>query len=289
MVDVIARTTLGEVLAGLVIFGVVACAIHLGRYGVPFGTAVVADFMGLEQRSLRKRIYISIPLFAAGLVIIFCLPFEAMWSYFAWMNQTLAMVTLWMITAYLNKRGRNRWVGLLPALVMTYVCMSYVFISPLMCGMRDRAAAYLLGGALTLAILITMIFKMRRDAKKAYLNPTPDQTFEIVGDGPYNFTRVLAHTRELEAAGNVEDACNERYQAFQRLAGLLPEDEEINLEWSHRNSQSALELIRASAIDHFLINDFEMSAALLEMLLELDPEDHLEVVLRYDRNISHKS
>lgn len=111
--------------------------------------------------------------------------------------------------------------------------------------------------------------------QKAYLNPTPDQTFEIVGDGPYNFTRVLAHTRELEAAGNVEDACNERYQAFQRLAGLLPEDEEINLEWSHRNSQSALELIRASAIDHFLINDFEMSAALLEMLLELDPEDHL--------------
>ena len=81
--------------------------------------------------------------------------------------------------------------------------------------------------------------------QKAYLNPTPDQTFEIVGDGPYNFTRVLAHTRELEAAGNVEDACNERYQAFQRLAGLLPEDEEINLEWSHRNSQSALELIRA--------------------------------------------
>lgn len=23
--------------------------------------------------------------------------------------------------------------------------------------------------------------------QKAYLNPTPDQTFEIVGDGPYNF------------------------------------------------------------------------------------------------------
>lgn len=48
------------------------------------------------------------------------------------------------------------------------------------------------------------------------------------------------------------------------------------LEWNHRNSRAALELIEASAIDHFLINDFEMSAALLEMLLELDPEDHLE-------------
>ena len=124
MVDVIARTTLGEVLAGLVIFGVVACAITSGDTAFRSARLIVADFMGLEQRSLRKRIYISIPLFAAGLVIIFCLPFEAMWSYFAWMNQTLAMVTLWMITAYLNKRGRNRCVGLLPALVMTYVCMS---------------------------------------------------------------------------------------------------------------------------------------------------------------------
>lgn len=60
------------------------------------------------------------------------------------------------------------------------------------------------------------------------------------------------------------------------MRSLIPEDEEINLEWSHRNSRAALELIFASAIDHFLINNFEMSAALLEMLLELDPEDHLE-------------
>ena len=165
MVDVIARTTLGEVLAGLVIFGVVACAITSGDTAFRSARLIVADFMGLEQRSLRKRICISVPLFAAGLVIIFCLPFEAMWSYFAWMNQTLAMVTLWMITAYLDRQRRNRWVGLVPALIMTYVCMSYIFISPLMCGMHDRGAAYLLGGAATLVLLIIMIIKMRRDAK----------------------------------------------------------------------------------------------------------------------------
>lgn len=112
--------------------------------------------------------------------------------------------------------------------------------------------------------------------QKAYLNPTSDQTFEVVGEGAYNFAGVLARTREMEAAGDVEGACNERFQAFQRLATLVPEDEEINLEWNHRNSRAALELVLASAIDHFLINDFEMSAALLELLLELDPEDHLE-------------
>ena len=112
--------------------------------------------------------------------------------------------------------------------------------------------------------------------QKAYLEPTPDQTFEVVGEGPCNFVKVLARSREMQAAGDIEGACNERFQAFQRLAELIPEDEEINLEWSHRNSRAALELIFASAIDHFLINNFEMSAALLEMLLELDPEDHLE-------------
>lgn len=165
MVDVIARSTLGEVLAGFVIFGVVACAITSGDTAFRSARLIVADFMGVGQRSLRWRIYISVPLFAVGLLIIFCLPFQAMWSYFAWMNQALAMVTLWMITAYLNRRGRNRWVGLVPALIMTYVCMSYIFISPLMCGMHDRAAAYLLGGAATLAVLAAMIFKMRHDAK----------------------------------------------------------------------------------------------------------------------------
>nr|WP_300100288.1 tetratricopeptide repeat protein [uncultured Alistipes sp.] len=112
--------------------------------------------------------------------------------------------------------------------------------------------------------------------RKATLNPTPDQTFEVIGEGPYDFAEVLRRTRKMQEAGDVEGACNERFQAFQRLAELIPEDEEVNLEWTHRNSRAALELIRASAIDHFLINDFEMSAALLEMLLELDPEDHLE-------------
>lgn len=112
--------------------------------------------------------------------------------------------------------------------------------------------------------------------QKAVLKPTPDQTFELLGEGPYNFVRVLARSRELQASGAVEAACNERFQAFQRLAELLPEEEEINLEWEHRNSRAALELVHASAVDHFLINDFELSAALLELLLELDPEDHLE-------------
>ncbi len=112
--------------------------------------------------------------------------------------------------------------------------------------------------------------------QKGLLSPTPDQTFEIAGEGPYNFIKILSYSRKLQEKGDFKGACEERYRAFQRLAELLPEDQEINLEWNHPNSRAALELVHASAVDHFLINDFEMSAALLELLLDIDPEDHLE-------------
>lgn len=61
--------------------------------------------------------------------------------------------------------------------------------------------------------------------QKAMLEPTPDQTFEVIGEGPYDFEKVLARTRQMQREGDVEGACNARFQAFQRLAELIPEDE----------------------------------------------------------------
>ncbi|HIW53140.1 MAG TPA: hypothetical protein H9919_06950 [Candidatus Alistipes excrementipullorum] len=115
--------------------------------------------------------------------------------------------------------------------------------------------------------------------QKCQLNPTPNQTFEIVGTGEYDFSNVLRHSYELqERDKNIEEACNERFHAFQRIVELIPENEEINLEWEHANTRAALETVYASAVDHFLIDDFEMAAGMLEMLLDLDPEDHTECV-----------
>ena len=112
--------------------------------------------------------------------------------------------------------------------------------------------------------------------QKPHFNPTPDQTFELVGSGPYDFRKVLDEATRQQQAGCIEKACNLRFQGFQRLMELLPEDEEIILEWNHRNSRAVLELLYATAVDHFLIRDYELSAAQLELLMELDPVDHLE-------------
>ena len=116
--------------------------------------------------------------------------------------------------------------------------------------------------------------------RHVYLDPTPDQTFRIVApddpQGLYDFRRALDASRALERSGDVEGACDLRYQAFRRLNDLLPEGEETILDWHDPSSQAAVELAWHSAIDHFLIGDWEMSAAILELVLEIDPEDHLE-------------
>ena len=121
----------------------------------------------LEQRSKRKRFYICIPLFVVGYAIT-QVDFDVVWRYFAWTNQTLATIVLWAIVVYLARRQANRWVALLPALFMTFICASFVFVSGQFFGMENRTAAYLLGGATTLLVLLVMIFKLRRDDAQSH-------------------------------------------------------------------------------------------------------------------------
>ncbi len=114
--------------------------------------------------------------------------------------------------------------------------------------------------------------------KRGYIKPTSDQTYEIrIGEqGDGNFMKILRESRELQQQGNIEAACNMRFGGVQMLHDLLADDDEINLEWNHENSRAAIEVLHLSSIDHFLISDHEISSALLEMILDLDPEDHLE-------------
>src|SRR5690606_31576380 len=77
--------------------------------------------------------------------------FGIIWRYFAWSNQTLAMIVLWTVTAYLIYEGRAYWVSLFPALFMTMVCTTYILIAPEGFGLPNRMA-YLLGAAATLLI-----------------------------------------------------------------------------------------------------------------------------------------
>lgn len=116
---------------------------------------------------------------------------------------------------------------------------------------------------------------------KNLLKPTAHQTFRIVHDkevkgGDLNFGAELARSRKAETENRFEEACNIRFAAVQALVDLLPEDENVELDWDDALTQEALVLLYCSAVDFFLVGDWEMCAAQLEMLLDLDSEDHLE-------------
>lgn len=162
LVNIITSTTMGPVITAFVLVGIVGCAITSGDTAFRSARLIVADMFGIGQKNLLKRVLVSLPLFVAALFIIFALPFQTIWSYFAWCNQTLAVITLWCITVYLFRNKKPVSIGMLPALVMTYVCSSYIFISPMMCGMENRTLAYILGGALTLVIAGAVHFKARK-------------------------------------------------------------------------------------------------------------------------------
>ena len=162
MVNTISVETLGSFVAPFVVVGVVACAITSGDTAFRSARLIAADMLNISQTGLAKRVLVSLPLFLLGLFIIFALPFQTIWSYFAWMNQTLAAITLWCITLYLARHGKPVVIGLLPALFMTYICSSYIFVSPMMAGLENRVLAYVLGGVLTAAIGMSILFQFKK-------------------------------------------------------------------------------------------------------------------------------
>lgn len=109
--------------------------------------------------------------------------------------------------------------------------------------------------------------------KKTTLKPTENQNYILLGGA---FQTVLDQALHMEEEGNFEGACDTRYQAFQQIVDVLPEDDAVELDFSHANTRAAIEIIYGSAVDNFLTGDVELAAAQLELLLECDSEDHIE-------------
>lgn len=161
-VSTISVATLGVAGSILALLGVVAAPITSGDTAFRSARLIVADMLNFDQRPIWKRLVVSIPLFAAGVGIAF-IDFDVIWRYFAWSNQALSVLTLWMITAWLMRR-RSRFVllALIPALIMTYICASFVFVSNQFVGMGSVDAAYIYGGAVTAIVAGLLILKIRK-------------------------------------------------------------------------------------------------------------------------------
>ncbi|QCX34200.1 carbon starvation protein A [Caloramator sp. E03] len=162
VVSRISNSLLGKIGGALAILGVVACPITSGDTAFRSARLTIADFLKLKQGPIKNRLLISIPLFIIGFILT-KIDFNVVWRYFAWSNQTLAMIVLWASAMYLTLKDKVHWIATIPATFMTAVSVTYILVAPE--GFKiSKSIAYPIGTVV--AILLFGIFLFASNNRK---------------------------------------------------------------------------------------------------------------------------
>ncbi len=154
----------------LAVAGVVICPITSGDTAFRSARLILAEALKSDQKKIKNRLIITVPLLAVGgaltwFAVVNDNGFQIIWRYFSWSNQTLAMIALWVSTAYLLKKGKYRLGSLitaLPAAFMTAVSVTYILISNE--GFRlNQTVSYAFGAAAAGVLLVVyLVFLIRK-------------------------------------------------------------------------------------------------------------------------------
>ncbi len=164
VVGTICTKGLGPVGGIIVIIGIIAATVTSGDTAFRMARLTVADFFKIEQRSVLKRVSISIPLFMIAFIMT-SIDFDVMWRYMAWVNLILAAMALWMVCGYMRHHKRDYIYALLPALFMTFVIFSYISGAG---GMRFEYTQSLIFSAMaTCSVAILFLFRAKNPLKES--------------------------------------------------------------------------------------------------------------------------
>ena len=166
VVNLVCNDWLGVAGAILAMLGVVAAPITSGDTALRSARLIIAEWLKLDQRPVLKRLMICIPLFACSIALLIWQignpdGFNTVWQYFGWSNQALSVFTLWTITVYLVRQKKAFWLTLIPALFMTTVCTTYIFVSKQMLHLPEYVG-YPLGFACLVAACVWFTVWYRR-------------------------------------------------------------------------------------------------------------------------------
>jgi carbon starvation protein CstA len=142
VVNFVCASWLGIFGGTLAVLGVVAAPITSGDTAFRSARLIIAEALHFEQKSMVRRLMISVPLFLASLMLLIWQlenpnGFNVLWQYFGWSNQALSVFTLWMITVYLAHNRKPYIITLIPALLMTTVCTTFLVVSPQAFGLKE--------------------------------------------------------------------------------------------------------------------------------------------------------
>ncbi|MBO4653081.1 MAG: carbon starvation protein A [Lachnospiraceae bacterium] len=164
----ISKTMLGTVGGILAVVGVVVCPITSGDTAFRSARLILAEVTRLDQKKIRNRLIVTLPLLSIGAVLT-QLDFNVLWRYFSWSNQTLAMISLWVATAYLIRKGKKRLSSLLtafPAAFMSAVSATYIMMADEGFGL-SAGIAYPVGAGFALVLFgwyLVVLFRRKEDA-----------------------------------------------------------------------------------------------------------------------------
>ena len=158
IVNIVSKSWLGMLGSVLALLGVVAAPISTGDTAMRSARLIIADFVHLSQKSIAHRLLISVPLFIVTILVLWYNiadvdGFNKIWNYFGWANQALSIFTLWAITIYLAHKRKPFIITLIPALFMTFVCTTFLLISPIAFGLGNLIS-YGIGGCVLIVAII---------------------------------------------------------------------------------------------------------------------------------------
>ncbi len=170
VVNIVCNDWLGTAGGILALLGVVAAPITSGDTAFRSARLIVGEWLHLDQRPITKRLCISVPLFVSSIVLLIWQiknpdGFNIIWQYFGWANQALSVFTLWTLTVYLVREGKPYIIMLIPALLMTTVCTTFLFVSKQAFALPEPVG-YSLGGACCIVALVWFVLWYRKEKSK---------------------------------------------------------------------------------------------------------------------------
>ncbi len=155
----ISKQMLGTIGGILAVVGVVVCPITSGDTAFRSARLILAEITKLDQKKIKNRLLITVPLLGIGAALT-QMDFDVLWRYFSWSNQTLAMISLWVATAYLLKNGKKKIYSLLTALPATF--MSAVSVTYIMIAKEGfelgKTVSYITGAVVAAGLLIYYLY-----------------------------------------------------------------------------------------------------------------------------------
>lgn len=171
VVNMMCNSWLGKGGLILAVLGIVAAPISTGGSAFRAARLILADFSGYGQKTVTRRILLSLPLFAIAVLMLNVSSFKVLWLYVSWFNQVLATFTFFTISHWLYERSRRalrpgglagaKWnwlIAFFPAVFMCAVSSCFILMDHDNGFGLDVALSNVIGLSFTAAVTVLFLY-----------------------------------------------------------------------------------------------------------------------------------